>query len=456
MLYQILSVLFATISQISDGMVYGWASPAIPLLRSSNSTITIEESDIVWIESIYWIGGVCGVPITIILVNKIGRRNSLLISSILSLIHWIIIVLANNVYYLHFARFITGVSADLSFVAAPMFISELSSPEIRGILTSFTHIMVLIGILLVYSVLPFVSILTSSIIGSIFLIVQLLILPLFPETPYYHCLKHNYDEAKKSLQVYRRNSNETIIEAELIEIMNAVKKENEIKTNFKDLFLMYTNRKSIIITVILNAAQHFAGLSVLIMNFQSILDDSLNIYNPKYVAILMAALMLIAAILTTTIIDRFDRRKLLTVSCIMTGISLTLLASYFKLRHLDNVTYLPLVAIVSYIFSFKLGLAIIPYIIVAEIFPTNTKACGIAISDSSYVIFAALSIHFYQYTLQLYGNFFPIFTFAICCFATAVFVLIYVPETRAKSLHEIQNELNVDRHRRDYQQIGEN
>lgn len=453
MLYQVLSVLFATISQISDGMVYGWASPAIPLLKSDNSTITIEDSDVVWIESIYWIGGICGVPISIFLVNSIGRKNSLLASSVLSLIHWIIIVFANHVYYLHLARFITGVSSDISFVAAPMFISELCSPEIRGILTSFTHIMVLIGILLVYAVLPFVSILTSSLIGALFLVIQLIVLPFFPETPYYHCLHHNYDEALKSLQVYRRNTSDSMIEEELEQIITAVKKENAETTNFKDLFLVYVNRKSIIITVVLNGAQHFAGLSVLIMNFQSILDDTMSTHDPKYVAIIMAVVMLVAASLATTIIDRYDRRTLLTISSILTGIALLLLASYFKLRHLDNLTYLPIIAIVCYIFSFKLGLAIIPYIIVAEIFPTNTKACGIAISDSSYVIFAALSIHFYQYTLHLYGNFLPIFTFAICSFATAVFVLLYVPETRAKSLPEIQNDLNKARHRRGYEEI---
>jgi MFS family permease len=73
---QLIAVITGTVSAISDGMQYGWSAPLIPVLQSPDSPVKITESDAVWLESIYMIGGMAGLPITIYFVDRIGRQKN--------------------------------------------------------------------------------------------------------------------------------------------------------------------------------------------------------------------------------------------------------------------------------------------------------------------------------------------------------------------------------------------
>lgn len=100
-------------------MQYGWTAPALKILKSPESPVPIQESDVVWLETLLMFGGLAGLPITIYSVDAIGRKRSILLSSVVSLIGWILIATAYRVEFLFVARFIIGICGDVAFIATP-------------------------------------------------------------------------------------------------------------------------------------------------------------------------------------------------------------------------------------------------------------------------------------------------------------------------------------------------
>ncbi|CAG9834667.1 unnamed protein product [Diabrotica balteata] len=437
---QLIAVLTGTIGAVSDGMHYGWTSPVLPVLQQNNSHIHISERDQLWLESIYMIGGITGLPVTIFAVDTIGRKGSIIISAAIALISWILIAIADRSLYLYIARFMVGLSGDVAFVAAPMYIAEIADKRIRGFLAGIIYVMMLLGILVIYAVAPYVPFYVPSIIGSVLVIIQLVSFPFVPDSPYYLIAKGEKEKAKRHLQRLRGRED---VDQELKEITDAINRQEKEKGRPKDLILIASNRKAVIIMVVLNAAQHFSSISVMLMNLHEILHAAESAYLSSEVAgILFAALMLIAATIADVIVDKFGRKSLLTISSLLTGVSLLILAIYFTLKNVgyntSGISWIPVVAVMIYAAVFKFGLGIIPIVMTAELFPAKLKAMGMTIADCAYVLFAWMSVEIYQRLSGAYGYDLPFYIFSFSCILTAIFAQWYIPETKGKTLDEIQ------------------
>ncbi|KAK5645067.1 hypothetical protein RI129_006367 [Pyrocoelia pectoralis] len=436
---QILATITGTLNALSDGMQYGWSSPIVPILESPSSPVKITNSDIVWIENTFMLGGLAGIPLTIYLLDKLGRKNSMLISAVENLIAWLLLIFASSSEVILIARFLTGIAGDCNFVATPMYIAEIADKKIRGRLGSLIFIMMLLGILLIYAIGPFISISASSGVGAAVLITQLLTFSFMPESPYYLLVKNRKVEARKALQILRASED---VDDELEEIAQSVEKENESRGRPFELFTVKSNRKAVIIMLVLNFAQHFSGVSVILMNLHMILKDAATIIPPSIIAIIFSVLMLVACALSALLIDSLGRKILLYSSCFTTGVSLLMLASYFACKNnginVDSYNWVPVVTIISYAITFKCGLGLIPIVLTAELFPTNVKALGCTVSDAMYIIASVSSIYMFHFLQTRYGMHIPFFIFGCSCLLSGVFTIFYIPETKGKTLDEIQ------------------
>ncbi|XP_030747023.1 facilitated trehalose transporter Tret1-like isoform X1 [Sitophilus oryzae] len=437
---QILAVLGSTIGAISDGMHYGWSAPFMPILEKEDSHIKISHSDVTWLESIYLIGGLAGLPVTIYCVDRLGRKWSILLAAIISLIAWILIGIADDVIYLYIARFMTGLSGDVAFVAAPMYIAEIADKKIRGFLAGVIYVMMLVGILVVYAIAPFTPFYTSSIVGSAFVLIQLITFPFMPDSPYYLLSKGKGEKAKTHLKRLRTGGN---LEKEFEEITVAIRRQRSERGRPQDLIINKGNRKALIIMVVLNAAQHFSSISVMLMNLHSILKEAESEYVSYEVAgIMFSAFMLIAATIADFICDKFGRKGLLISSSLLSGISLFVLAGYFTMKKsgqdVAGISWIPIAAVMVYAAVFKFGLGIIPIVMTAELFPAKVKAMGMTLADFSYLFFGLLSVEMYQRLIDIYYLDLPFYIFASTTVLTAIFSWLYIPETKGKTLDEIQ------------------
>lgn len=421
-------------------MHYGWSAPVIPILQAETSPIKISKVDESWLETIYLVGGIAGLPVTIFLVNKIGRKNSTIVSSITSLLSWILIALASDVSLLYVARFLSGLAGDMAFVATPMYVAEIADQKIRGLLSCLIYLMMLFGILVIYAIAPFTPFYVPSVVGGTLLVIQLASFSFMPKSPYYLITKNKMDKARKALNRLRTTKDNEI---ELEEINRAIERQRKEKGRPQDLLLVKNNRKALIVMTMLNGAQHFCGISVMLMNMHSILTEAGSVYlTSSTTAILFSSFMFIAATFSSFAVDKYGRKFLLITSSILTGICLLVLAIYFNLKHtgydLRVVSWIPIGCVMAYAAVFKIGLGMVPIVISAELFSNKIKAMGMTIADAMYLVFGLISIELYKYLSESYGYHVPFYIFSAYSFITTVFTITIVPETKGKTLEEIQ------------------
>lgn len=426
--------------ELSDGMHYAWTGPTIPLLQKNDTRIQIAGEDHIWLESVYLIGGLVGVPITIFLVDRFGRKYTILISAISALISWILIAVATNVTHLYLARFLVGVTGDVSFVATPMYVAEIADKTQRGLLSGLIYVMFLVGILIMYLVGPLVPLYVPSLIGCVIVSVHLLIFPFMPESPYFLVKAGNVNKARSNLTKFRGTE---CIESEMSDIIAAVERQELEKGRVQDLLLDKGNRKALSILFVLNSAQHFSSISVVLMNLQNIFTVADSIYLSAYTSgAIFSALMLVAAIIADVVVDKFGRKMLVIVSSVLCAICLLVLAVYFTLQknsvNVATFSWIPIISVMLYGFCFKLGLGMVPIVMTAELFSTKVKAVGMAVADFFYLGAAWLSIELYQRLITSVGYDYPFYIFSACCLLTALFTKVYIPETKGKTLEEIQ------------------
>lgn len=438
-LLQLWAVLAGTINAISDGMQYGWTSPIISVLKSPDSPVEISEGDDLSLELSYLLGCILGLPLTVILINRAGRKWSVVYSSIVGLIGWIFVGAGRSVLLLNIGRFILGLTADVAFNSSPMYVSEIASPDVRGFLSGIINIMMLVGVILIYCIGHILPIYASSLIGALILLIQIIVFPFMPDSPYFLLFKGKREEARRSLQKFRGGKDVT---DELNEIEKAVEKQKEERGRPLDLFLVKSNRKACFIMFILNSTQHFVGVTALVMNMQSILEAAgSTLISASNASIIFSCFMLISALLAAGTMDKFGKKILLIASGIMTAICLFILAIYFHLKHYNNegsFNWLPTVVVMIYAAVFKLGLGIVPITITAEVFTAKFKGLGLCVSDGVYLTASPISIYLYKYmekSIGIHGSFYLFGCYSI--FAT-VLIGYFVPETSGKTLDEIQ------------------
>ncbi|XP_028137923.2 facilitated trehalose transporter Tret1-like [Diabrotica virgifera virgifera] len=438
---QLVAVLSGTLSAISNGMYYAWTAPLLPILQGPDSPVEINNSQAEWLENSFFLGAFCGVWATMYLVDKIGRKKSMLLASFVMFSGWVVTAVAPKVEYIIAARAFAGAAGDIAFVATPMYIAEIADHKIRGFLSSSVYIMMLIGILLIYSVAPFVPFYVHCILGASFDLTQMIILPFMPETPYYLLSKNKPDDALHSL--IRLREKEHDVKKELENIKLAVDRQKAEQGRILDLFVVSSNRRAIFVMALLNTAQHFSGISVFLMNIHIILEAGDSIYlEPRIAAIMFSAIMVIAASVASMTIDKYGRKTLLIFSSLLSGICVLVLAMFFSFKNggidTTNYSWIPTVCVMLYALSFKLGLGMVPIVLTAELFPANMKAFGMAIADGFYVGASLLSLQVYQRLTQYFGLEYPFYVFSCFCVIAALSTFIFIPETKGKTLEEIQ------------------
>lgn len=412
----------------------------VPKLQEPGSPVKIEEWEIVWLETLLMLGGLAGLPVTIYLVDRIGRKKAILVASFTSFFCWIIIACARRIELLFFARFVIGMAGDVAFVATPMYIAEIADQKIRGFLGGLIYIMVLFGLLTIYVVAPFVKIFISSLVGVFVTLLQMCTFSFMPESPYYLLLKQQKEQATKNLKWLRSSDN---VQDELDAISAAVERQQSERGKPQDLILVPSNRKAVIIMTVLNAAQHFSGVSVMLMNLHSILTAAGSVYlDSRTSAIVFAIIMILFSLSAIALVDVFGRKALLTSSSLLTGVSLALLGGYFAVKNAGvdttSFSWIPIFSVMFYAAVYRFGIGMVPIIMTGELFPTSVKAMGMTYADAIYVLFASAALFTYQALAHTYGLHVPFLLYAASCVLTAIFCMTYVPETKGKTLEEIQ------------------
>ncbi|CAH1968359.1 unnamed protein product [Acanthoscelides obtectus] len=442
-IYQYLSTIGANFAIINSELHYGWPSPFIPVLESGNYTVTISSEMGSWLTVTHPIGSMFGAMFAASIVDIIGRKKLVVLSSIPAIANWLVLGLASVPSIFFVGRFMSGFLDGISFTVVPMYVGEISEPQIRGLLSSAIPTTTVIGFLIINSLGAYLPLDTVSYICTIIPVLLLVTFSWMPESPYYFLIRGNIDAAKRSLQQLRGTKD---VNDEFQRIAEAVRAEQENKGSFFDLFTVKSNRKAVTVTLGLFTIQQFSGRSVIIFYCKTIFEQSHTVISAETATILYFAVMLFFSVVTSIVVDFFGRRPMLILSVSCTAMALLTNSVFLYLTNCTNVdtsqlTFMPIVALIGFVVTFSLGLQTIPHLIMGEIFATSVKAFALCLMDIYNSIVETISSKYFHWTNDTWGLHVPFFSFFTCCILGLFFVIFYVPETKGKTLEAIQDDL---------------
>lgn len=443
----------------TSGSHIGWTSPILPKLKSSESYMPITSDDASWIASFVLLGSIPGNIIAAFIVDRLGRKVCLLLAGIPLAISWILIIVAWCPYVLYVSRFIGGIGLGVAYVVCPMYIGEIADKEIRGSLGSLIKLMVTFGELYAHAIGPFVSYECLAYSCAVIPIIFFLTFSWMPESPYYLLMRNREDKATYNLKCLKRYATEDQLEEDIEQMQKTVLRDLSDKGNIWDLFNTPGNRRAVVISFGLQLVLQFSGLAAIESYTQEILEEADTDLSAGIAVIVLSVLQLIAGIGAAALVDRLGRRPLLLVTTLLGGLSLTVTGTFYLLKHyvLANMTGFGWVLHASVIFYeliIALGLNPLSYMMLGELFPTNVKGAAVSIANMWASLLAFFVSKMYQVISDSCGVYTSFGWFAISCFLGIVFILFMVPETKGKSLLEIQEELNCKKKKQ--QKCGKN
>jgi sugar porter (SP) family MFS transporter len=385
------------------------------------------------------IGAVAGALVAGRLANVLGRRRTIIAAG------WVYVAgatgsaLAQSTWQLVGARFVLGLAVGAASFVVPTYIAEMAPSQIRGGTVTFNQLMLTSGILAAYLAnwalkgLPgnWRWMLGLAAVPGLVLAIGMLSVP---PSPRWLAEKHRHDDARRVLQRIHRKEN---VDAELRDIEQAAGRQAG-----RHALLSPAVRPVLVVGIGLAAFQQLVGINTVIyyaptiLSFTGISAGS-SLANTVFIGV-TDVVFTIAAIL---LLDRIGRRALLLAGTAGLVVALTVLGLFFWISWLQkHAPQIALGALLLYIASFAIGLGPVFWLMISEIYPLNVR--GPAESTASAVNWGtnfAVSFTFLTLVSAITrsGTF---WLYAGVGVVTIGFILTRVPETRNRSLEDIQRQ----------------
>lgn len=436
-----------TFVAINGGLLFGLnmagISGAVEMIKGEFS---LTDSGLGTVAALLTLGSLVGALFTGNFTGKYGRKKVMILTSLLYIISAFGCALAESATMLTVMRVLSGFAVGATSVVAPMYISEIAPAHNRGRLVSFNQFAITIGIVLAYIFDYFLMDLGDSswrymlAVPGIFGVVFFFLLILkFPESPRW-LLAHGKKE--EAVNVLTNIGGRKLVEAELPEMEKALHAEQKKeKMLFSDLFKGKTG-KIVLIGTLLAVLQQITGINAVIMFSPEIFKAAGSAQTDSVMQAMIVGLVnFLMTIVALWMVDKKGRKTLLLWGAAGMIVSLGYLTFEFA-RPVQNGVGV-LVALLVYISFFAASFAPVMWVIISEIYPNRIKGLAMSFSTAVSWLCTFLTVYFapvIQGSLGLHYLFGIFGVFSIIAF---IFVKIWIPETKGKSLELIERELGL-------------
>uniref|UniRef100_A0A3Q1APA5 Major facilitator superfamily (MFS) profile domain-containing protein n=1 Tax=Amphiprion ocellaris TaxID=80972 RepID=A0A3Q1APA5_AMPOC len=411
-----------------------------------NEEITKNSLTAIWSisVSIFSVGGIFGSFSVGLFVNRLGRRNSMLMANILAFIAAILMgfsKMASSWEMLIIGRFVIGLYSGLSTGFVPMYVGEVSPTSLRGALGTLHQLGIVVGILIA-QVFGLESIMGNSnlwplLLGFTFVpaVIQCILLPLCPESPRF--LLINKNEENKAKTVLKKLRGTTDVSADMQEMKEESRQMmREKKVTIVELFRSPLYRQPLLIAVVLQLSQQLSGINA-VFYYSTRIFEKAGVEQPVYATIGAGAVNTAFTVVSLFVVERAGRRSLHLLGLLgMAGSAVLMTIALALLEQLKWMSYLSIVAIFAFVAFFEIGPGPIPWFIVAELFSQGPRPSAIAVAGFSNWTANFIVGMGFQYIEELCGAYvFVIFIVLLLFFF--IFTYFKVPETKGRTFDEI-------------------
>lgn len=398
------------------------------------------------------IGCIIGGAISGLLSSRFGRKKSLIIASVLFFVSALGSGWPETLFFtkgvpttgllamFNFYRIIGGIGVGMASAIVPMYIGEIAPAEIRGRLVSFNQFAIIVGMLVVYFVnwgiasgqtiewindIGWRYMFASEAIPA-FLFGSLLFL--VPETPRYLALT-NQDEG--ALSVLTKINGKERAKSILNEIKQSIGKQTGTRAK-----LFSYGKTVVIIGILLSVFQQFVGINVALYYAPRIFESMGAAKDASMLqTIVMGGVNVIFTVIAIVTVDKWGRRPLLITGSIGMAIGMFAISG---LAYFDVIGKATLVFIIIYTASFMMSWGPICWVLISEIFPNRIRGQAVAIAVAAQWAANFFISSTYPAMMEFSGAFAYGF-YGTMAVISALFVWKMVPETKGKSLEEMED-----------------
>lgn len=394
-----------------------------------------------------------------IFMARFGRRWVFASYTIILVIAWMIIYFATNITTLMIGRLVGGLAIASMYCSGCTIVAEYTAPEIRGLFLNIKTLILYCGYLYMHVVGHYLHWRTVALLSITPCVISLLNNLTWPESPFWLASKNRFQECADHFYYLRGRDEKTVKELESIIRAQKLKKSHLLETmsfsekvvNFAKKFKQKNFLKPLAIVFFLGilcetSGRHFFPAYAV----DIIMEITHDKENSLYYIIGVDLLSLVSAIISCILIKVIGRKPLLFFSGITaTVLLLTIsLVSYLISRGFEmpgNPWLVPTLVGTFFVVA-NLGCTAIPFVIYAEIFPMAHRECGAGLGGATltFTFFIYLKVMPYLLTnLKLHGMF---AVFSVGMVVSLVYLYFEMPETRNRTLQEIEEYLDHGRY----------
>ncbi|MCW8307228.1 sugar porter family MFS transporter [Acidiphilium sp. PA] len=376
-----------------------------------------------------------------VLSDRFGRRIVLLITAVIFVTGALVSAVAWSVPILLTGRVLVGGAIGVASMVTPLYLSEIAPPDKRGAVVTINQFYITFGIVLSYGVGYLLShggngwrwMLGLGALPGIVLFIGMLTLP---ESPPWLAGKGRDDDARKALRYLRAGSDVTGAVADL---KRDVMARSERAAPWSELFASKA-RRPLIIGVGLAIFQQVTGINTVIY-FAPTIFQKAGLPSASAAILATAGVGLVNVIMTLVamrLLDVVGRRRLLLTGLVGMLVTLIMLAGGFMAGLHGGLAWVTVASVAAYVAFFAIGLGPVFWLLIAEIFPLAVRGRGMSLATIANWSFNMLVSITFLDLVHGFGRGPTFLIYAAMTLATLIFTWFLVPETKGRSLEDIE------------------
>jgi sugar porter (SP) family MFS transporter len=451
--FVIVVAIVAAIGGLLFGFDTGVISGAILFITAQFHLSSVEEEVT---TSAVLIGAIVGAIVGGVFADRIGRRRSIIAAAGTFIVGTAIAAIAGDIFVLWIGRIVVGMAIGVASFVVPMYIAELAPPQTRGLMTSLNQVAVTVGILLAYGIDYIYSASSNwramfawGLVPGAVLLVGMFFMPYSPR---WLLSKGREQDASTALTKIRGAAD---VQAEVKETEAEIQAESAGGTGVKGLQLVETPalHMPLLIGMGLAVLQQVTGINTVIYYAPTIFKNAgFSSASASIGATAgVGAVNLLFTVFAAFLVDRVGRRPLLLISLAGMIVGLVALGLGFLFAGSSGgaLGTITVISLMIYIASFAIGMGPIFWLLISEIYPLNAR--GTAMSLATVANWAAnflVAVTFLSLVnLITQGGTFLLY--AAIGVGAWIFTFRLVPETKGKTLEQIQAHWQSGKHPRE-------